>query len=221
MSRRVLGWRIGIVSVLLAVAAPLPALAGHCAPLCLSFVIGDARSLPWGSAWWQGRPDYNLANLLSDTEALLVPSTPVVVRIETIRRASLYASRDRTVAERLLSTLMTRARNAEQAGRPDALAFFDAAYAANTLYQIGAYDDVPEVRDRAARAKGLVRDGDPYELVKKSLALRPDDAGLQFGAALIASLRPENHPAYRDHSQKARAGARQDSLLVLNLRYIS
>jgi hypothetical protein len=57
--------------------------------------------------------------------------------------------------------------------------------------------------------------------VKKSLALRPDDAGLQFGAALIASLRPEDHPAYRDHSQKARAGARQDPLLVLNLRYIS
>jgi len=46
---------------------------------------------------------------------------------------------------------------------------------------------VPEVRDLVPGAKGLVRDGDPYELVKKSLALRPDDAGLQFGAALIAS----------------------------------
>ena len=126
MSRRVLGWCIGIVSLLSAVAAPAPALAGHCAPLCRSFAIGDARSLPWGTAWWQGRPDYNLANLVSDAEALLVPSTPVVVRMETIRRASLYASRDRKVAERLLSTLMTRARNAEQAGRPDALAFFDA-----------------------------------------------------------------------------------------------
>ena len=155
MSRRILGWCIGIVWMLSAVAAPAPALAGHCAPLCRSFAIGDARSLPWGTAWWQGRPDYNLANLGSDTEALLVPSTPVVVRMETIRRASLYASRDRKVAERLLSTLMTRARNAEQAGRPDALAFFDAAYAANTLYQIGAYDDVPEVRDLVPRAKGL------------------------------------------------------------------
>ena len=108
MSRRVLGWCLGIVSMVSAVAAPAPALAGHCAPLCRSFAIGDARSLPWGTAWWQGRPDYNLANLVSDTEALLVPSTPVVVRMETIRRASLYASRDRTVAERLLSTLMTR-----------------------------------------------------------------------------------------------------------------
>ena len=162
MSCRALGWCIGIISMLSAVAAPAPALAGHCAPLCRSFAIGDARSLLWGTAWWQGRPDYDLANLVSDTEALLVPSTPVVVRMETIRRASLYASRDRSVAERLLSTLMTRARNAEQAGRPDALAFFDAAYAANTLYQIGAYDDVPEVRDLVPRAKGLVRDGDPY-----------------------------------------------------------
>jgi hypothetical protein len=221
MSRRTLGWCIGIASTLWTLAAPAPAFGGHCAPLCRSFTIGDARSLPWGTAWWQGWHDYNLSNLVSDTEALLVPSTPVVVRMETIRRASLYASRDRAVAERLLSTLLTRARKAEQAGRPDALAFFDAAYAANTLYQIGAYDDVPEVRDLVLQVKGLVRDGHPYELVKKSLALRPEDAGLQFGAALIASLRPEDHPAYRDHSQKARAGARRDPLLVLNVRYIS
>ena len=52
--------------------------------------------LPWDgtNAWWQGRADYNLQNLVADTEALLTPSTPVIVRMETLRRAALYASLD-------------------------------------------------------------------------------------------------------------------------------
>ena len=220
MSRRAIGSCIAIVSILLVLTVPTPALAGRCAPLCRSFEIGGLQSLPWGAAWWQGRADYNLSNLVSDTEALLVPTAPVVPRMETIRRASLYASRDRKVAEQLLSSLMTRARNAEQAGRPDALAFFDAAYVANTLFQIGGYDDLPQVRELVPHVKGLVRDGDAYALVKKSLALRPDDAGLQFGAALIASMEPDL-AAYREHSRKARAGAGQDVLVARNLRYIS
>ena len=196
---------------------------GHCAPLCRSSAIGDARSLPWGTAWWQGRPDYNLANLRA----------PTPKRCSCLRRRSSSAwkpsagrpstrAATATVAERLLSTLMTRARNAEQAGRPDALAFFDAAYAANTLYQIGAYDDVPEVRDLVPRAKGLVRDGDPYKLVKKSLALRPDDAGLQFGAALIASLRPGESPGMpRTFTEGARRRPPRTRCSRWNLRYIS
>lgn len=172
------------------------------------------------TAWWQGRADYNLSNLVSDTEALSRPHTPVVVRTGTIRRASIYASRDRTMAEQLLSTLMTRARTAEQAGRGDALALFDVAYAANTPYQIGAYDDVPQVRELVPHVKGLMREGEPYALVQKSLALRPDDAPLQFGAALIARLKPDL-AAYRGYSRQARAGVGQDALLARNLRHIS
>ena len=220
MSRRAVSLSIAIVPILWVLAIPAPVLAGRCAPLCRSFEIGDAQSLPWGTAWWQGRADYNLSTLIADTEALLVPSTPVVVRMETIRRASLYASRDRKLAEQLLSSLMTPARNAEQAGRADALAFLDAAYAANTIFQIGAYDDVPQVRELVRHVKGLVRDGDAYALVKKSLALRPDDAGLHFAAALIASLNPDV-TAYGEHLRKARAGAGRDALLARNLHHIS
>ena len=73
---------------LLGVAAP--ALAGP-PLLCHPFDIGSARSLPWDgtNAWWQGRADYNLQNLVADTEAILSPSTPVIVRMETLRRAAL------------------------------------------------------------------------------------------------------------------------------------
>lgn len=221
MSHRAFRSCIGIIAVLSVTAIARPALAGRCAPLCRAFEIGDARSLPWGTEWWRGRPDYNLANLVSDTEALLGPSTPVIVRVETIRRTSIYASSDRKVAEQLFTRLMERARAAEQAGRPDALAFFDAAYVANTLYQIGEFDDVPEVREQSRRVNGLVRDVDAYALVKKSLALRQDDPELQFGAALIASLKEEHHTFSREHAAKARAGAAGHPLLVRNLQHVS
>ena len=75
--------------------------------LCHPFDIGSAASLPWNgtSSWFDGKPDYRLSGLVSDTEALLVPSTPVVVRMETLRRAAIYASRDPQVASALLERL--------------------------------------------------------------------------------------------------------------------
>jgi hypothetical protein len=81
--------------------------------LCHPFDIGTARSQPWDGArgWAEGNPDYDVKNLVRDTEGLLTPSTPVIVRMETLRRAALYASRDGAVAKELLSTLNARARN--------------------------------------------------------------------------------------------------------------
>src|SRR5215204_3214015 len=107
-----------------------PAFAGP-PLLCHPFDIGSARSLPWdgANAWWQGRADYNLQNLVADTEAILTPSTPVIVRMETLRRAALYASLDDKVAARLLSSLNTRA---QAAGAP-ANAVFDAGYLTETF----------------------------------------------------------------------------------------
>ena len=63
-----------------------PAFAGP-PLLCHPFDVGNARSLPWdGTQWWRGRTDYKLANLQADTEALLTPTTPIIVRMETLRR---------------------------------------------------------------------------------------------------------------------------------------
>src|SRR5688572_20275282 len=83
-----------------------PALAGP-PLLCHPFDIGSARSLPWNdtAAWWNGRSDYDVRNLVADTQALLTPATPVIVRMETLRRAAIYASRDARVAAQLLKTL--------------------------------------------------------------------------------------------------------------------
>ena len=45
-------------------AAVAPVLAGP-PLLCHPFDIGDARSLPWGPDWSQGRSEYNVANLVA------------------------------------------------------------------------------------------------------------------------------------------------------------
>jgi hypothetical protein len=98
--------------------------------LCHPFDIGDARSLPWdGREWSQGRRDYNVANLVADTEAILTPATPVIVRMETLRRAALYASLDSKVAADLLHAVNARAASADRTASSSpasAMALFDA-----------------------------------------------------------------------------------------------
>ena len=221
MSRRSLTTCFAIAAAVSTLAVARPSEAGRCAPLCRTFDIGDARSLPWGDRWSSAQSDYDLARLVSDTDALLVATTPIIVRMETLRRAAIYAAHDRLVAERLFARLIDRARALERAGRPDALAFFDAAYLANTLYQIAEVDDAREMQALAPNVQGLVRDVDAYALVRKSLALRPDDPELHFAAALVASLRPEHRAFCATHVRKARAGAAGHGLLIRNLKYIS
>src|SRR5204863_4919792 len=72
-----------IVAAVLAVfAIATPALAGP-PLLCHPFDIGSAKSLPWlgAKSWDEGQPGYRLDRLVTDTEALLTPSTPVIVRM--------------------------------------------------------------------------------------------------------------------------------------------
>ena len=208
------------VAVLAALTIASPVFAGP-PLLCHPFDIGTARSLPWDGtkAWFQGASGYNVSALLADTEGLLTPSTPVIVRMETLRRAAIYASRDRQVAERLLASLTERARASEANGRADALAFLDAAYVTGAFREIGMLDQTAEFRDRAVMMRALVADRDAYALVKKSLAASPNTPAIEFAAALIAS--DSSRAAYLGHAQKARDGADHDPLLARNIQHVS
>ena len=199
---------------LLGVAAP--ALAGP-PLLCHPFDIGSARSLPWDgtNAWWQGRADYNLQNLVTDTEGLLTPSTPVIVRMETLRRAALYASLDDKVASRLLSSLTTRA----QAGAASASALFDAGYLTETYKQIAMLRGERQFADRAKTIAGVIGQVDGTPMINRAITLRPDDASLRFAAALVAAT--ADRTAYRDHADRARKGAAADALLAKNIDKLS
>ena len=202
-------------SLMLAVlAVAMPALAGP--PfVCHPFEIGSAPSLPWGeSSNFMGmRDDYDFHRVVADTEKILTPSTPTLVRMETLRRASLYASRDRAVAEQLLTSLTTRVHAADQAGQPDALALFDAGYVVEALSELEQFGiHMKSFAGLERELAGVTRSFDARSMLERSAALRPGDASIEFAMALLTPT-TERSP----HLKNAQAGAKQDDLLASNL----
>lgn len=172
--------------------------------ICHPIAIGQAKSLAWIDFNHRGSTDYDLKNLSHDTLALLDAHTPVLVRMETLRRATIYARLDPQAAKELITRLQARAADADAAGRPDALAWFDVGYLAEAYQQwMGNGEPNP--------AAGL----DGYSLVRKAISLRGLDPEMEFAAAMITLRGP--HGAHRDHVQKAMAGAKNDPLLAQNL----
>ena len=172
--------------------------------ICHAIEIGQAKSLPWVDFNHRGSTDYDLKNLSRDTLALLDSRTPVLVRMETLRRATIYARQDSQVAKELITRLQERAANSDAAGRPDALAWFDVGYLAEAYKQWMA-------KGEPNAAAGL----DGYSWVKKAISLSGSDPEMEFAAALITLQGPDS--AHRDHVQKAMAGAKNDPLLARNL----
>ena len=175
----------------------------HAGPplICHPYNIGDAKSLPWGTGSNWNQPDraYNIQNLVSDTLAILDQGAPVLVRMETLRRAVLYGVDDHAVARALLAQLQGR-----ETAKPTANAYFDYGYFLTSLNQINwLYKE-----DLSAGVAG-------YRFVEKALALNPDSPEMHFAAAIMAASPPR--PAERDaHLAKARA-AKSDALLAQNL----
>ena len=189
--------------------------------ICHTFEIGQAKSLPWISHNWNlsGSENYDTKNLVRDTLEILGPDTPVLVRMETLRRATLYARKDPLAAKELLARLHARATSAESSGHPDALAWFDVGYLAETYKQwIG--QNLPHMTDGMRMDSNPAAGVDGYTLVKKALALRGaalhgDDPQMEFAAALITLSGPQDE--HRRHALEAIAGAKSDPLLAQNL----
>src|SRR6266576_4488950 len=200
--------------VLLATLLCLATLAEAGPPLiCHSVEIGPAKSLPWISHDWNlsGGETYDTKNLVRDTLEILAPDTPVLVRMETLRRATLYARKDPLAAKELLARLHARATSAESSGHSDALAWFDVGYLAETYKQWIGQSWMRVSNDEQNPAAGV----DGYALVKKAIGLRGSDPQMEFAAALITFSGPQEE--HRQHSLKAIAGAKTDPLLAQNL----
>ncbi len=209
-------FRLVAITLLLTIALPLQTLAGPVL-ICHPYDIGNAKSLPWaGNEWRDVQRNYDLNHLVDDVLSCLTPNTPVIARMETIRRAMIYAewakvdhkvnyaARNDKVTMTLFERLKARVETSERAGKPDALAIFDVGYFIESWRNSVGYPGkaVPEVNG--------------YEWVKKASALRNTDATMELAAALITSIRSDK-TAQQQHLQKALAGAPEGSLLARNL----
>jgi hypothetical protein len=175
--------------------------------LCFPFETGGAKTLPMKSGDWKAvDPKYDVSHLTADTLALLTPSTPVVARMETIRRATIYASTHPQIANELLAALTERAAARTATAAP---ATFDFGYAVETYKQASYMFSSP--------VKGLTAI-DGYQLVLKAVALENDPA-MEFGAAVIAqgstsaTMRAES----RTHLDRAIAGGKTNPALSASI----
>jgi|SRR5580658_8151807 hypothetical protein len=193
------------VAVLLALLLAMARVALAGPPLiCHTFDIGSAKSLPWISHDWNlnGGETYDTSKLASDTLAILSGNSSVLVHMETLRRATLYARKDPVAAKELLTRLTAGTKSVVSDG-PPALYYFDVGYLAETYKQWLGNSHNP--------AQGI----DGYALVKQAIQLRGNDPQMEFAAALLTLSGPEAE--HRDHAQKAMAGAKTDPLLAQNL----
>jgi len=184
--------------------------------ICHTIEIGQAKSLPWTShnGDLSGDENYDAKNLVRDTLEILDLDTPVLVRMETLRRATLYARKDPLAAKALLVKLHLRATSAESSGHPNALAWFDVGYLAETYKQwIGK--NMPHMTDGMRVDANPAAGVDGYALVKKAIELRGSDPQMEFAAALITLSGPQAE--HHEHAQKAIAGSKSDPLLAENL----
>jgi hypothetical protein len=177
--------------------------------ICHPYDIAGAKTLPGGSGWHGVSASYDRSRLTADTLALLTADTPILVRMETLRRAAIYATNglkdwdkgaypqeDRALASDLLKKL--RARAAQAQGDARALAIFDVGFFAETLRQTRMDPNL-----------------DGYSLIAQAAELRPKDAEIAFALAL-ASVRPQRKE-HTEHLARARAAAQPGSLLAANL----
>ena len=207
--------KIQLAISIAAVTLGLSALAQAGPPLiCHAIQIGQAKSLPLSGEGWSGAGSYDVKNLAADTLALLTPQTPVLVRMETLRRATIYARTDPQAAKQLLVRLYNRATDADSAGQPDALAWFDAGYLVE-CYREWIGRDLPHMTDGLRLDSNPAANLDGYAWVNKAISLKGSDPQMELAAALITQQgAPREH---QQHLQLAMAGAKNDPLLAQNL----
>ena len=162
-------------SITLLVLVAATALAGP-PMICQPVDIGDAKSLPWKpvNTWNGADPAYDLASLSSDLLALLTPSAAIPLRMETMRRAAIYAAGNQTLAAQLSSRLLARVANAEAAGKQLSIYWFDAGYFVETLRQasfIYRYDMLSPAEKSTWQLRGdpAPLDGKPW--IEKAIRL--------------------------------------------------
>jgi hypothetical protein len=185
--------------------------------ICHAFDAGSAPLLPWakGQSWDSPDASYDVTRLTADTLRLLSPDAPILARMENMRRATIYAARNRAAAGELMSAVMKRAQAA--AGSNDPLAWFDAGYLVES-YRQASHIYKWDMLTKVERTKWTLRDEpngvDGYALVQKAITMTGSSAEMEFAASLM-----KDGPAAAEHRRRAVAGAKAGSLLAKNLAH--
>jgi hypothetical protein len=185
--------------------------------ICHAFDAGSAALLPWGQGPGWDSPDrsYDVRRLTADTVRLLSADAPILARMETLRRATIYAARDRQVAAELMAALMARTEGATASRDP--LAWFDAGYLVES-YRQASHIYKWDMLSKSERAKWTLRtepDGvDGYALVRKAIVMTGTSPEMEFAASLM-----KEGSVGAEHRRRALAGAKTGSLLAKNLTH--
>ena len=210
------------LSLVVLISLVIPALAGP--PLiCHPFEIGDAKSIAWnGKEWRDVKKDYDLNQLVPDVMAILETDAPILVRMETMRRAAVYAvwslrdlkvgfdSKGDRTALALLDKIMARKNAAEARGlktKADKLALFDAGYLIETYKYIGF--------EESSKKTTLTSEGLAW--VEKANDALDCPGEMEMALAIMLHNHPGQSDAQGKHLKIAVSKAAEGSLLAKNL----
>jgi hypothetical protein len=175
----------------------------HAGPplICHGIDVPEGKSLPWGADTFTKSSSYNASNVVHDALELLAPQTPVLTRMETLRRATLYIDRNKSQADELLGHLMARALDAEAAGKPESLAWFDAGYIVQCYRQTGTPRSFGPAVTKGEGASSI----EGYSWVARAIALQGAkvDPALEVAAALVTA--DSRAPEHEQHMKNAAA----------------
>lgn len=184
------GWVVLVLCVVGTARAGPPA-------ICWPVEIGDAKSLPWGKEAFERDKAYDARRVVEDTLALLDGTMPVLVRMETLRRATIYLEDSQPGRDALLRALTARVLDAEAARKPSALAWFDAGYAQGCFSQM---------RERGA---------DGCAWVRRAAEIAGGSAEMEYASCLLSLM--GRRQDFMGHFEKAHAGASTNPLLARNI----
>jgi hypothetical protein len=173
--------------------------------ICFPYHTDGAKSLPWGDDAFRTKSGYDKSSLVKDTLALLKTEESVLARMETLRRAAIYAQGDKALSTELLAKLGFIALDMEADGKPAARSWFNAGFLAACYHQLGT--DIDWNPGQAHGANG-------YAWIRKALESEPESPEMHFAAALATHGR---EGVYKEHMRKAVAGAKPGSALAKSI----
>lgn len=191
---------LAIAAGALAVTAPRVDAGPPC--ICWPIDIGDAESLPWRDGAFAADKRYDVRDLVEDTLDLLDDDTPVLVRMETLRRATIYSRDEKRYAYELLSRLMSRVLETEDQGAPRANAWFDVGYLVVCCEQLNI--------DTGTRG---------YQFAEHGRKLAKGDPAMELAGALMSAMGNKKvHARKRQHIRRILNAPSVDPLVMRNLR---